>query len=124
MHFVESSLQLVSLGPRFADYDVLSNTTFERARANALANAAEAHWHAILSQDFVEFGCTMRESFEAQIAMFPNMMNERVASLIEENRDRALGWKLSGAGGGGYLVLVAKESIPGAIRVIARRETT
>ena len=124
LHFVENSLQLVSLGPRFADYDVLSNTTFDRARAKALADAAEAHWHAILNQDFEQFGCTMRDSFEAQIAMFPNMLNERVASLIEEHRERALGWKLSGAGGGGYLVLVAKEPIPGAIRVIARRETT
>jgi hypothetical protein len=52
------------------------------------------------------------------------MMNERVAALIEENRDCSLGWKLSGAGGGGYLILVAEEHIPGAIRVIARRETT
>jgi galactokinase/mevalonate kinase-like predicted kinase len=56
--------------------------------------------------------------------MFPNMMNERVAALIEENRDCALGWKLSGAGGGGYLILAAEKRIPGAIRVIARRETT
>jgi galactokinase/mevalonate kinase-like predicted kinase len=66
----------------------------------------------------------MRASFEAQVAMFPNMMNERVAALIEENRDCALGWKLSGAGGGGYLILAAEKRIPGAIRVIARRETT
>jgi mevalonate kinase len=56
--------------------------------------------------------------------MFPNMMNGRIAALIDEYRDCALGWKLSGAGGGGYLILVAEEPIPGAIRVIARRETT
>lgn len=124
LSFVESSLQLVSLGPRFADYDALVDTVFDRERAKALADAAEGHWDAILSQDIVRFGHTMRESFEAQVAMFPNMMNERVAALIEENRDCALGWKLSGAGGGGYLILVAEEPIPGAIRVIARRETS
>jgi galactokinase/mevalonate kinase-like predicted kinase len=66
----------------------------------------------------------MRASFEAQVAMFPNMVNERVTALIEEHRDCALGWKLSGAGGGGYLILVAEKPIPGAIQVIARRETT
>ena len=65
----------------------------------------------------------MREGFEAQVAMFPNMLNERVTALIEEYCDQALGWKLSGAGGGGYLVLVAEKPIPGAVRVIARRET-
>lgn len=123
LSFVESSLQLVSLGPRFSDYDPLANTVFDRERAKALADAAEGHWQAILSRDILRFGRTMREGFEAQVAMFPNMLNERVASLIEEYRDRALGWKLSGAGGGGYLVLAAEEPIPGAIRVIARRET-
>lgn len=124
LSFVERSLQLVSLGPRFHDYDALVDTVFDRDRAKALADAAEAHWDAILAQDIVRFGRTMRESFEAQVAMFPNMMNERVAALIEENRDCALGWKLSGAGGGGYLILVAENPIPGAIRVIARRETS
>lgn len=123
LHFVESSLQLVSLGPRFADYDVFANSIFDRQRAKALADATEGHWQAILDQDLVRFGITMREGFEAQVAMFPNMMNERVAALIDEYRDRALGWKLSGAGGGGYLILVSEISIPGAVRVIARRET-
>jgi len=32
-----------------------------------------------------------------------------------------LGWKLSGAGGGGYLVLVTREELPGLIRLKIRR---
>jgi cytidyltransferase-like protein len=123
LHFVESSIYLVSLGPRFADYDVFENSVFDRERAKALADAAEGHWQAILSQDIVRFGQTMRDGFEAQVAMIPNVMNNRVKTLIDEYRDRALGWKLSGAGGGGYMVLVSEKPIPGAIRVIARRET-
>jgi cytidyltransferase-like protein len=123
LHFVESCLYLVSLGPRFAEYDVLANTTFSKNRAKALADAAEAHWQSILRQDAAEFGRTMRAGFEAQVAMFPNMMNERVAALIEEYREWALGWKLTGAGGGGYLILVSEKPIQGAIRVLARRET-
>ena len=123
LSFVERSLQLVSLGPRFAEYDPLSHTTIDRERASRLADAAERHWQAIMDRDIVCLGRTMRESFEAQVAMFPNMINERVLALIEEHRDRALGWKLSGAGGGGYLILVAEKPIPGAVRVIARRET-
>ena len=121
LHFVESSLYLVSLGPRFVDYDVLANTTFNRQRAKALADATEGHWQAILDRDIVRLGQTMRECFEAQVSMFPNMMNERVAALIDEYRDCALGWKLSGAGGGGYLILVAERPIPGAVRVLAHR---
>jgi len=33
----------------------------------------------------------------------------------------ALGWKLSGAGGGGYLVLVTEKDLPGAIKIKIRR---
>jgi hypothetical protein len=121
LHFVESSLYLVSLGPRFVDYDVLANANFDRKRAKALADATEGHWQSILDQDIIRFGRTMREGFDAQVAMFPNMMNERVSALIDEYRACALGWKLSGAGGGGYLILVAEKTIPGAVRVLAHR---
>jgi cytidyltransferase-like protein len=121
LHFVESSLYLVSLGPRFVDYDVLANATFDRQRAKALADATEGHWQSILDQDIIRFGRTMREGFDAQVAMFPNMMNDRVSALIDEYRDCALGWKLSGAGGGGYLILVAEKPIPDAVRVLAHR---
>jgi len=123
LRFVENALYLVSLGPRYPDFDVLSDTTIDRAGARALADAADGHWDAILNQDIVAFGHTMREGFEAQVAMFPHMMNDRVSALIAEFRDRALGWKLSGAGGGGYLILVSEKPILNAVRVLARRES-
>lgn len=121
LQFVESSIYLVSLGPRFDGYDVLANTNLNRENARALADAADGHWQAILDRDIVRFGKTMREVFEAQVALFPNTMNERVAAIINEYRDSVLGWKLSGAGGGGYMVFVSESPIPGAVRVIARR---
>jgi len=54
--------------------------------------------------------------------MFPNMMNPTVVELIEKYKNVAHGWKLSGAGGGGYLIVVANHPIKNAVRVIARRE--
>lgn len=121
LHFVEDALYLVSLGPRQPDFDVLSNTDFTPAKAQALADAAEACWMAILGQDIEQFGAAVKASFEAQTAMFPDMRNDRVDELIARYADQALGWKLSGAGGGGYLVLVSKEPIANAIRIVARR---
>ena len=50
-----------------------------------------------------------------------NMVTPTILNLIDSYRDWALGWKLSGAGGGGYLVLVADEPIENGIRIVARR---
>jgi cytidyltransferase-like protein len=121
LQFVENALNLVPLGPRHAKYDVLENTHINKNGAKALAEAADACWDAIQQRDIVEFGRSLREGFEAQIAMFPNMMNDTVAQLIEAHREESLGWKLSGAGGGGYLILVSDKPVENAVRVIARR---
>lgn len=121
LHFVENSLYLVTLGPRHAEYDVFQNNDFNRGNAKALADAAEDCWEAIQEKDILAFGASIKAAFEAQIAMFPNMMNEVVAQLINQYQDVALGWKLSGAGGGGYLIFVSDQPIEAASRVIARR---
>jgi hypothetical protein len=121
LQFVESNLYLVTLGPRHAEYDVLANTCIDRAGAKALSIAADRCWEAIQNRDVRDFGKSIRQAFEAQIAMFPNMMNPAVRSLIEKYKDEAYGWKLSGAGGGGYLILVADHPIKNAVQVTARR---
>jgi cytidyltransferase-like protein len=122
LEFVEKSLSLITLGPRHAEYNVLENTQFDRVKAKALSDAAEDCWIALQNQDIHQFGVSMKAGFEAQIAMFPNMMNPTVAELIERYSPQALGWKLSGAGGGGYLVFVSQTPIKNSSRIIVRRE--
>ena len=53
--------------------------------------------------------------------MFPHMTNPLVEEMIKTYADRALGWKLSGAGGGGYLIFVADQPIENALTCVARR---
>lgn len=122
LQFIQRAINLVPLGPRDSGFHVLENTRIDTPGAQALAQATENCWEAILNHDLIGFGKYVRQSFEAQIAMFPNMMNPMVADLIEEYRERALGWKLSGAGGGGYLILITDQPIPDAIHVIIRRK--
>jgi len=121
--FLENALYLMPLGPRNADFDVMTNTQFDRVHAKALADATDENWKSILDQDIDKFGRSLRTMFEAQVAMFPAMLNERVAAVIDKYRDTALGWKLTGAGGGGYLVLASDKPIPHAVRIVARRES-
>ncbi len=112
---------MIPLGPRYDGYNVLSETYITSDRAQALADAATACWQAIMNEDAVGFGTAMRCSFEAQIAMFPHMLNPTISELIETYHEQALGWKFSGAGGGGYLVLVAEQTIENGMHITARR---
>ncbi len=121
--FLENALYLVPLGPRYEDFDVLADTHINQENAKNLADATERNWQAILDQDIGKFGASLREMFEAQVAMFPVMLNERVVSVIDRYRESALGWKLTGAGGGGYLVVASDKPISHAMRIIARRES-
>jgi cytidyltransferase-like protein len=121
LQFIEKSLYLVPLGPRHYGYAVLSNTNITRDGSKALADAADNCWDAILAKDIKGFGDSFRASFEAQIAMFPNMVNKMVFDLIDCYKNVALGWKLSGAGGGGYLILVSDKPVENAIQILVRR---
>lgn len=123
LQMIESSLYLVPLGPRGSDFDVLSQTCIDQGSAKALADAATSCWNALLKRDVKAFGQAFQDAFYAQIAMFPLMKNEMVSEMIEQYRDRALGWKLSGAGGGGYLILVSDQPIENSIRICIRRKS-
>jgi cytidyltransferase-like protein len=119
--WLESRLYFIPLAPRKPGFDVLSNTNISAREAKRLAMAAENTWSSILEKDAQAFGNYFRSSFEAQAAMFPNMINPAVQETINAYSNEALGWKLSGAGGGGYLVLVSEKPVSGAIRIRIRR---
>ena len=121
LEFIEKHLWFITLSPRVSDYNVLTGTQINTLNAKALADAANDCWEAILAKDAVAFGQAFRKSFEAQIAMFPNMINETITEQIEAYRHSALGWKLSGAGGGGYLVIVSEKPVINAIQIRIRR---
>lgn len=122
LSWLENHLYLITLGPRNSTYSVLENTNINEAGAKALADAANNCWSAIQNLDVVSFGKAVTASFEAQIAMFPNMVYDDIFKLIDTYKDEVLGWKLSGAGGGGYLILVSEKPIPNSIKVKIRRK--
>lgn len=119
--WLESHLYLIPLGLRKPGFDIFKGKHVTLADVHALATAADGCWEAIRKRDLEGFGRYVRASFEAQIRLFPAMTNRDVAAAIERYSKTALGWKLSGAGGGGYLVLVSRKSIANAIQIKIRR---
>jgi galactokinase/mevalonate kinase-like predicted kinase len=121
LQWIERHLFLIPLGQRVAGFDVLQGKTITAPKVRALAAAADGCWRAIQEMNLPEFGQQMRASFEAQVSLFPQMTNDVVKTMIRRYAKKSLGWKLSGAGGGGYLVLVSDQPVAGAIRLTIRR---
>ena len=119
--WIEERLWLVPLSPRHAEYDVLADTHINESDAQRLSQAAEACWQALKAKDVIAWGKAASDSFEAQVAMFPNMIISEVSTVLETYKSKVLGWKISGAGGGGYLVFVSEQPVEKAIQIRIRR---
>ena len=76
------------------------------AKVRNLTEAASRAWDAIMARDLGAFARAFADSFDAQVAMFPAMMQPGVQEYIDRYAGRALAWKMLGAGGGGHLALV------------------
>ena len=122
LDFIEKNLWLIPMAPRSGSYDVLENTNIDAVGAERLSRAAIECWNAINAKDVDAWGKATTESFMAQIAMFPNMMAEHVVKAINEYKDSVKGYKITGAGGGGYLVIINDTPVKNALQIRIRRK--
>ena len=123
LDWLENHICLVPMFPRRPGCSVVEGKDITPEKVSRLTEAAERCWHAIMARDLGGFAEAFRDSFNAQIAMFPAMMQPGVQEYIDRWSPKALAWKMLGAGGGGYLALVT-DRIPdnGVIRIKIRRK--
>ena len=124
--WLEDHLCMIPMFPRRPGCSVVTGKDITPAKVRALAAAADDCWKAIQSLDLEAFAAAYKASFEAQVAMFPAMIQPGVQDYINRYSalDGVLAWKMPGAGGGGYLALVCRdrEHFPqGAITLTIRR---
>ncbi|MGQ7870907.1 adenylyltransferase/cytidyltransferase family protein [Sunxiuqinia sp. sy24] len=124
LNWLEDHLYMVLLWPRRNGLDLLKETYINTDNVKRLATASEQAWSAIMQKDLPAFAKAFRDSFQAQTSMFPAMISEEINQVIESYKSQALAWKLAGAGGGGYLILLSEEPIKGAMRIKVRRKET
>ncbi|MBR3625437.1 MAG: cytidyltransferase, partial [Bacteroidaceae bacterium] len=127
LDWLEDHLCMIPMEPRKDGCSVLEGRDITEEKVKALAAAADDCWQAIMAKDLERFAAAYKASFEAQVALFPAMIQGSVQSYIDRYSamDGVLAWKMPGAGGGGYLALVCRdrESFPaGAIELKIRRK--
>ncbi len=111
LHWLEDHLCMIPMFPRRDGCSVVEGKDITPVKVRALAAAADRCWDAIQRRDLEEFAVAYRASFEAQVAMFPAMIQPGVQDYIDRYSamDSVLAWKMPGAGGGGYLALVCRD---------------
>lgn len=147
LQWLENHLVMIPMEPRKPGCSVVEGKDITETKVKALAKAADDCWNAILNKDLKAFAKAYKDSFNAQVAMFPGMIHpsseckvdslksvEKVqSSRVQEYIDKwskvpgVLAWKMPGAGGGGYLAIVVKDAKtftelhPEAIKLKIRR---
>jgi mevalonate kinase len=54
--------------------------------------------------------------------MYPNMVSKDILAILNSYQSNVVGWKLSGAGGGGYLIFISEKPLEKTIQVHIRRD--
>lgn len=123
LSWLEQHLCLIPMFPRREGVSVVVGKQISVEGVKRLSTAADACWVAIMARNLEAFASAFQSSFEAQIEMFPSMMQPGVQDYIDRYKGRALAWKMAGAGGGGYLALVCRpDAMPSeGIRIRIRR---
>ena len=129
LSWLEEHLVMIPMDPRKPGCSVVEGKDITVSKVQALASAADRCWTAIISRNLEAFASAYRDSFNAQVAMFPAMIQGSVQSFIDKYSalPDVLAWKMPGAGGGGFLACVVTDASafasghPEAIRLTIRR---
>jgi cytidyltransferase-like protein len=117
LSWLERHIWLIPLNPREQTLNIYDAYDLKLKHVRNLSIAAEETWTSILKMDLDAFGKSVLDSFKAQIKIFPRMVDDHIWNVIEEYVPYVKGYKLTGCGGGGYVMVVSDTPVKNGFQV-------
>ena len=118
LKYVRDHLFLLPLQPRISGFDVFAGKNINAGAIRKLAESAELCWKAIRNRDTAAWGKASSQCLDAQLEMFPAMATEEILAMRKKYQNQVCGCKMTGSGGGGYMILIAEKPVPNALQII------
>jgi len=122
--WLEEHIYMVPIAPRPSGYDPLEEQNLDRAWIQRLGQTGKDCFDAILAKDARALGQSLNDCMDCWEAILPCTVRHRTISLdlmaiLRYYQRRYCGAMYSGCGGG-YVYVVAEESVPGGFQVKVR----
>ena len=117
LKYIHEHLFLVPLQPRRSGFDVFAGKNITADSVRKLADSTEQCWKAIKERDTESWGKATSLCLEAQLEMFPAMATDELRKMLSKYRDQVFGCKMTGCGGGGYMILISEKPVPNALQI-------
>ena len=120
--WLEDTISLYPLWPRPQGFDPTAGMCLTRDAARALAESAAVTWEAIKARDMGRLARGINANRGAQARLAPAMFTPDVLRTAGSLAPHIAAWKFTGAGGGGYLILIGAKDMEGSLRITIRRK--
>lgn len=117
LQWMEEHLSLYPLTPRKQGFDPLEGKSLSKSAMKALAESSEMCKSAIENRDIGLLSQSFTVCRDAQKALLPAMFPESILDEIKGISSHIRNWKFTGAGGGGWVILLDAADLPGAVPI-------
>ena len=109
---LERMLVLVNTGIHRKSSDILTdqrkNTQRKVQKYDRIAEYVDEGLKHLTAKNFLDFGFTVLNSMRVKQELAKNIINDNILGLVQRCAHDVIGYKICGAGGGGYLLFITE----------------